>query len=59
MCAVDIQYVNVFVNKHNIAIENWERHSRSCFLPPTPFAFNENLVNMNYVRTNQMFVLNM
>ena len=36
MCAVDIQYVNVLLNrlyrkefkdKHNIAIEKWERHS--------------------------------
>ena len=40
MCAVDIQYVNVFaiVNKHNIAIENWERRSLVAY--PQPLSYS-------------------
>ena len=40
MCAVDIQYVNVFaiVNEHNVAIENWERHSLVAY--PQPLSYS-------------------
>ena len=38
MCAVDTQYVKVFVNKHNVAIENWERHSLVAY--PQPLSYS-------------------
>ena len=52
MCAVDMQNINVFMNrfyrkeikdKHKIAIEKLERHS--VFLTTTPFHIQCNLVN--------------
>ena len=47
MCAVDIQYVNVFVNrlyrkeikdKHNKAIEEWEMHSIVAYSHPLSYS---------------------
>ena len=62
MCAVDIQYANVFVNrlyrkgikdKHKIAIEEREK-DLSFVTPPPSFIFNATLNNLCNTDTNQI-----